>query len=142
VTRDFCDLPSEGEVQSYLSDMSEFDLTRFVRISRLELVQTTITAISGDFGAITRVAMYYAPANEPDGEVLLGSASSPAGFGDTIVLFPEDTVDFLELIRENDADTSGECPQVRIEVVVNDIPATDISYELDIILDAYARLGF
>lgn len=142
VTRDYCDMPTEGEVQDYLREAWDFDLSRLVRISRLDLVHTTITATSGDFEVFTRLSVYYLPAGDPAGEVLLGTASSATGFGDTIVLTPSDAVDFLELIVENDAYTGSECPQMRIEVTANGVPSSDVAYQVDVSLDAYAKLRF
>jgi hypothetical protein len=61
--------------------------------------------------------------------------------GDRVVLAPNETIDFLELVRENDADESGECPQLRIEATLSDVPTSDIAYEVDVTVDAYASLG-
>ncbi len=142
VTRDFCDMPSEDEVQSHLTEVSGFDVSRLVRISRLELVEMVVTATSGSFDVVTQMSVYYLPAGDPAGEVLLGTASSPTGFGDTIVLVPSDRVDFLELIQENDAYAGSECPKLRIEMAFDGLPSIDIAYQVDVVLDAYAQLSF
>ncbi|HOF39672.1 MAG TPA: hypothetical protein PLD73_06330 [Candidatus Hydrogenedentes bacterium] len=140
VTRDFCSMPTENEVQSYLTEVSGFNVSRLVRVSRLELVEMAITATSGRFDAVTSMSLYYLPAGNPAGEILLGTASSPTGFGDTIVLIPSSRVDFLDLIKEDDAYSGSECPKLRIELSFGGLPSIDIAYRVDVSLDAYVRL--
>ncbi|MGI6461360.1 MAG: hypothetical protein ACOX5J_14950 [Candidatus Hydrogenedentales bacterium] len=140
VTRDFCTMPAEKEVQSYLTEVSGFNVSRLVQISRLELVEMVITATSGRFDVVTDMSLYYLPAGDPADEILLGTASSPTGFDDRIILTPSDRVDFLELIKENDAHADDECPKLRIELSFNGLPSINIAYRVDVLLDAYVRL--
>ncbi len=112
----FSDLPSEAELQELMREAAGgFDVSQFVSLTRIRLNKTTLTATQGDFGVVSGLAVYYVPADGGN-EVLLGRASSASGFGTEIVLNPEDTVDFLELVRANDAFEGDGSPVLRVEI--------------------------
>ncbi|MFO7974160.1 MAG: hypothetical protein R6V12_05955 [Candidatus Hydrogenedentota bacterium] len=136
---ELCGLPSEGELEGYVEEISPF-LARFLTISRIELGAAEATATSGDFSAITKVSVYYQPANNPDNEQLLASASSPDGFGSVVELNPVGSFDFLTILREQD-DDSENCPKVRLEAEASGVPEEDITFGTDITVDVYARVS-
>jgi hypothetical protein len=57
------------------------------------------------------------------------------------VLLPPEDVDFLELIRDNDANGVDDCPTIEIEVTAHMLPLEDVHYAAEAQLDAYARVG-
>jgi len=137
----FCDMPTEEELSEQLKGEGSFDVTRFVRPNRLELVETIITATSGDFDFLTAMTIRYIPKPGAGPIVVLGSASAPEGFGTEIVLVPEEGVDFLELIRANDDSDSEQCPKIEYEMTFKSVPLQDVNYRLDITVDGYVELG-
>lgn len=99
----FCDMPTEDELQEQVTTVGEIDLSSFIRLEKLELVETVLTATSGDFDFMTEMTVRFLPQPGAGSPVVLGTASNPAGLGAEVVLVPEDGVDFLALIRANDA---------------------------------------
>jgi len=139
-----CSLPSEDEISDEYMRVGDVDVSRFVRLSRVELQQTVFTATQGDFNFLSGLAVWYRPApvnGEEQDAILLGSATNPEGLGAQVVLTPPDTVDFLELIRENDANRSDECPELVLELTIRSVPLQNIEYRVDTTFDAYAWVG-
>lgn len=142
--QDFCTIPSEDELEEQFLDAGDFNLSEFAKLSRLELVETTLTASSGDFNFLSEMTIRYipAPVDGVDQEaVVIGTASNPIGLGTVVTLLPPEDVDFLDLIRANDENDSGECPQLEFEVVARSIPTQDVTYEVELTIDAFARVG-
>lgn len=143
-TRDFCEIPSEDEAAAGVRMVGNINVSRFVQLSRIELFQIVIAATEGDFGFANEVVLRYIPAHSsgpaPD-PVVLGVASNPSGFGSTIVLTPPEGVDFLALIRENDASGVDACPTLEIEITAHSLPLQTVRYAAEAHLDAYAMAG-
>ncbi len=137
----FCDMPSEQDISDQVTTVGEVDLSQFVRLNRLELVETVLTATSGDFGFMTEMTVRFIPKPGAGETVVLGTASDPNGFGTEIVLVPPDDVDFLELIRANDAADPNDCPKIEYEITFQSAPLQDVEYRLDVTVDGYAELG-
>ncbi|MDZ4858952.1 MAG: hypothetical protein SGI88_08195 [Candidatus Hydrogenedentes bacterium] len=139
--QEFCDMPTEEELSEQLQGEGSFDITRFIRPNRLELVETTITATSGNFDFLTGMTVRYIPRPGAGPTVVLGTASASGGFGTEIVLVPEDGVDFLELIRANDESQSDQCSKIEYQMTFQSVPLQDVEYRLDITVDGYVELG-
>lgn len=137
----FCDLPSEEELEDEVLQVADFDISRFVQLHRLELVNTTLTATSGDFNFMTGMTVRFVPQPGAGPAVVLGTASNPNGFGSQIVLTPVADVDLLELIRANDAAGDDDCPKLEYEITFKSIPLSDVEYTVDVTVDGYAELG-
>lgn len=139
-----CGMPSEAVVTGAFRLSSGLNLGNLVQLSRLELVRLDLRALYGDFSNITELAVFYLPADAQDTgalPVLLGQAASPGGFGPSVALQPLDDVDLLALIRENDASNSPDCPRALFQVTVQGAPVSETDFEIDLVVDAYARLG-
>ncbi|HRK36711.1 MAG TPA: hypothetical protein PLJ47_19085 [Candidatus Hydrogenedentes bacterium] len=137
----FCEMPTEEELSEQLKGEGAFDITQFIRLNRLELVETTLTATSGNFNFLTDLTVRFVPKPGAGNAVVLGTASAPGGFNTEIVLIPEDDVDFLALIRANDASDSDACPKIEYEMTFQSIPLQDVEYRLDVTVDGYVELG-
>lgn len=137
----FCDMPSEAELSGEVLEAGGIDFSRFIALYRLELVQTTITARDGDFDFLTGMTVRYIPVPGAGDPVELGTASDPSGLGTEIVLVPPEDVDFLELIRANDAANSEECPQLEFELTFTAPPLHDVRYRVDVTVDAFVEVG-
>ena len=141
---DFCDMPSEEALEDQFLQVGEIDISKFVRLSRLELVESTITATQGDFNFLSAMTVRFIPApvnGVAQDPVVLGTASNANGLGTVVVLTPPAPVDFLDLIQQNDANPSSECPKLELEVTVRAIPSQDVSYTAEVSIDAYAEIG-
>lgn len=139
-----CNLPSEEDAEAMLREVAGLDLSDFLRLSRLELAETVLTATQGDFSFISAVTLRYvaAPVNgEEPGSVVIGTASQPGGFGSQIFLYPPDDVDFLDLIQLNDQRDPDTCPSLEVEVTLRSVPLEEVHYSVDVTLDAYAEAG-
>jgi hypothetical protein len=101
-------------------------------------------ATQGDFNFIRAITVSFIPAaaigGSPD-PVVLGSAVRANGLGDRIRLNPPPEVDLLERIRENDANTSGNCPKLRYDITFSAPPLSDVEYIIDITVDGYVEVG-
>lgn len=137
----FCDMPTEDELQEQVTTVGDIDLSSFIRLDRLELVETVLTATSGDFSFMTEMTVRYLPKPGAGDPVVLGTASDSNGFGTEIVLIPEDGVDFLELVRANDAVGGDGCPRIEYTITFQSIPTQDVEYRLDVTVDGYAEVG-
>ena len=137
----FCDLPTEDELQSQVTTVGDIDLSSFIRLHRLELVQTVLTATSGDFDFMTELTVTFIPKPGAGDPVVLGATSDANGFGTEIVLVPTDDVDFLELIRANDEGDPDTCPKIQYEITFKSVPLQDVEYRLDVTVDGYAEVG-
>jgi hypothetical protein len=143
---DLCFLPTEDEVREVLAQAGDLNLSSLVEISEMDLKDITLTATSGDFSAITDIVVTYIPkpvGGVPLAGVELGRASSPTGFGSTIVLTPTAPVDLLALIRENDGNPAPGCPKLAIWVAGNTVASKQaIAWQAEANVDVYAFLGW
>lgn len=137
----FCDMPTEQELSDQVTTVGDVDLSRFVRLNRLELVKTVITATSGDFDFMTKMTVRFIPKPGAGPTVDLGTASDPNGLGTTIELVPPGNVDFLALIRANDAGDPNACPKIEYEITFKSVPLQDVQYRLDMTVDGFAEVG-
>ncbi len=141
---DMCDIPSESDLESRFLQVGGVDISNFIRLSGLDLVETKITATSGNFNFLSSMTVRYipAPVNGQDQDpVVLGTATNSNGLGTEISLVPPEPVDFLDLIRANDANDSQECPKLEVEMTPRSIPLQDVEYTADVTVDAYAQVG-
>ncbi len=139
-----CDLPSEAEIAAMAGSVGGIDLSSIIAVSDLNLVQTIVTATSGDFSFLTEITVRWIPApvnGQEQTPIVLGTASAPGGFGTQIVLVPTSPVDLIELIRMNDANTSDDCPMIELEVDASGPPLSDVSYTVDLDIDAFVEIG-
>jgi hypothetical protein len=145
VDEDICNLPTEADITTLLQQVSSIDLSGFVTITQLVLAETELLALSGDFSFLSEITLSYIP-KPVDGveqdPVVMGTASAPGGFGNTIILQPSQNVDLLALILENDANPATECPKVRFEATVISVPPSAVSWSAAVDLDAYAMVNF
>jgi hypothetical protein len=137
----FCDMPTEEELQEEVTTVGEIDLSTFIRLDKLELVETKITATSGNFNFLTAMSIRFLPKPGAGNPVVLGAAINPNGFGTEIVLEPEDGVDFLALIRANDEADPNDCPRIEYTMTFQSLPSQDVEYTLDVTVDGYAEVG-
>ena len=137
----FCDMPTEDELQEQVTTVGDIDLSAFIRLERLELVETVLTATSGDFDFLTGITVRFLPKPGAGNPVVLGTASDPSGLGTEIVLEPEDGVDFLELIKANDAGDPDACPRIEYTLTFQSVPTQDVEYRLDVTVDGFAEVG-
>jgi hypothetical protein len=141
---DLCDIPSESDLESKFMQVGGVDVSNFIRLSGLELVETKITATSGNFNFLSSMTVRYIPApvnGRAQDPVVLGTATNQNGLGTEISLVPPVPVDFLDLIRENDDNPSSECPKLEVEMTPRAIPLQDVEYTADVTVDAYAQVG-
>lgn len=137
----FCDMPTEEELQEQVTTVGDIDLSAFIRLDRLELVETVLTATSGDFDFLTGMTVRFLPKPGAGNPVVLGAASNPNGLGTEIVLEPEDGVDFLALVRANDAADPDDCPRIEYTLTFQSVPTQDVDYRLDVTVDGFAEVG-
>jgi len=141
---DMCEIPSESDLAEQYLQVGGVDVSNFIQLSRLELVEMKITATSGNFNFLSSISVRYIPApvnGQEQDPVTLGTATNQNGLGTEISLVPPEPVDFLELIREDDANPSSECPKLEVEMTPRSIPLQDVEYTADVTIDAYARVG-
>ncbi|MBI4558738.1 MAG: hypothetical protein HY706_14245 [Candidatus Hydrogenedentes bacterium] len=142
VENEFCDLPTEEEWAERVLQIGDVDLRWFSRLVALDLVEIKLTATSGDFSDITDVSVTFVPAPGSEGEpVILGTASNPNGFTTDVHLMPIDGVDLLPLVRENDANESGECPRLRYRITYSTLLNAEVEFDVDVTVDAIAEIG-
>jgi hypothetical protein len=139
--QNFCNMPSEDEFAAAVLEVGEFDFTRFFRLHELDVVEFLIKAKEGDFDFLTEMTIRYIPKPGAGDPVEFGTASDPDGLGREIVLVPPEGVDFLELIRANDASDSEECPKLEFELTYSAPPLQDVEYRFDVTVDAFVEVG-
>jgi hypothetical protein len=138
--QNLCDFPSEEEIEREILQVGMIDLSRFIGIYRIELVETLITAKEGDFDFLTGISVRFVPKPGAGDPVELGSASDPNGLGSDIELVPPADVDFLELIRANDASDSVLCPKLEFDLTFSRPPLQDIKYRVDVTIDGFVEV--
>jgi len=138
---DFCDIPSEQELQEQVLNVGGVDLSRFIRLSGLHLVNTHIVATSGNFNFMTSMTVRFIPKPGAGDPVTLGTASNAGGLGTDIVLVPPSPVDFLDLIRANDASPSLLCPKLEYTITFTGPPTSDVDYSAEVTVDGYVDVG-
>jgi hypothetical protein len=114
-----CTLPDSDGVDAMIQDAVGDFVGGMVEMERLELLDVTIRATQGDFNSITELSMYYEPKpvlGVAQPVIELGEASSSGGLGSTITLEPPDSVDFLELIENNEANPTPDCPKFGVRM--------------------------
>lgn len=143
VESELCDMPSEAELKEELRNVVDsIDLTNIITISRIEVVSTTITATSGNFNSLDSVALEYVPKpvnGQPQSAISLGSVASPPQLGSQIVLTPPSTVDMLQLIKANDANSGPGCPKARM-TAEGTPPVTPISWQSEVTVNIWAKI--
>jgi len=139
ITQPFCDLPSEAELTERIQSVGGFDVSRFARISAVELTETRFVAVDGDFSFANSASIHLTPVG---GEVFsLGEASAPEGFGDAIILVPTEKVQLLEIIRANDAAPSELCPLLELQFTMGALTVPEVQFQIFVVVDAFVELG-
>jgi hypothetical protein len=141
---DLCNIPSESELEERFLQVGGVDISNFIRLSGLHIVETKLTATSGNFNFLSALTIRYIPAPENGQEqvpIVLGSATNPNGLGNEINLVAPEPVDFLDLIRKNDDNSSSECPELEIEMTPRSIITNNVEYDIAVTVDAYAQVG-
>ena len=143
VESDLCDLPSEAELKEELRNLVDtIDLTNLITLSRIEVVNTKITATSGNFNNLDQVSLEYVPkpvSGQEQPPVSLGSVSTPPQLGNQIVLTPPSTVDMLQLMRQNDDNAGPGCPKVKM-TAEGTAPVTPISWQSEVTVNIWAKI--
>ena len=104
------------------------------RIEDVELVDTRLTAASGNFKDITYFGMLWQPSpveGVSQSEVDLGHATSALGLDSPLVLPPTATVDFLTLLDNESDNPEGECPGLGVRIA-GSVPAAEDMPEIDV----------
>jgi len=141
IEQELCTLPAEDDLTDVFRQAGEIDLSSVVKLSRVELKRTVLHASNGDFRDVKAIQVYFVPRNGSVFNVVnLGGAVSLTGFGGAIEIEPPKDVDLLELIRENDSMPGEGCPTLRVRVT-GAVPEEPITWDAQIDVDAYARLG-
>ncbi len=138
-----CDLPSEADLKEIIRDAAGDVVAGIFTITRMDVRALLLNATEGDFSDFNRITLYYVPkpvdgVNQPP--VVIGTAEATGVFGTQVSLEPPEPVDFLELIRANDANTGPGCSGIYISVS-GEIPDETPTWDTDISLDVYTRLG-
>jgi len=141
---DLCNIPSESELEENFLQVGGVDISNFIRLSGLNIIETKLTATSGNFNFLSALTIRYIPAPEngqQQNPIVLGTATNPSGLGSEVNLVAPEPVDFLDLIRKNDENPSSECPQLEIEMTPRSISTNNVNYDIAVTLDAYAQVG-
>ncbi len=141
--KELCNLLSEEDINTLFTEAAGVDLSSLVRMSRFELAGAALTATQGDFSFLSAITLRYIPKPVNGVEqqaVILGAASDNDGFGTVIELLPVGTVDFLDLIQANDANTGEGCPTLEIEATPRSLPTSKVSLDAVVSIDAYAEI--
>jgi hypothetical protein len=112
-------------------------------LEAIDLTQITVTASTGTFNTVRAVSLWYIPKpflGVPGIPTELGTAVSLTGFGSEIVLKPIGNVDFLKLIRDNDANFFEGTPELQL-MVWGTPPADTVVWTAKGLADVYVRLG-
>ena len=140
----FCEVLTEDDILAVLEQILGPTLAPIFEVTEIELTGARMTALQGDLSGLTDLRAYYMPVAEPGMEpelVLLSSATSETGFGQSIQLEPAAEIDLLDLIRENE-NTSGEgCPSILVELS-GLVPEEFIVLEAEIQVDVYGTATF
>jgi len=145
IEQNIYNLPTEEDITELLKQASSIDLSGFVTITRLELVETELRALAGSFSFVSEITLSYVPKpvnGVAQAPVLIGTASAPGGFGSAITLQPVQGVDLLALILENDANPAAGYPKVRFDAALLAIPTTTVTWSATVDVDAYASISF
>jgi len=118
-----CAIPNEETMWTMIREKLGALLGDFVAshytIDKLELLESRMTATVGSFEALTFVKLGFKPAAVNGVEQTpfeLGEMSSEQGLGTEIILAPPVPVDLVQIMRDTEANTSGDCPLVSAEV--------------------------
>jgi len=117
-------------------------LADLVAVTSLEVVGLNLTATSHDFSDFTEIRVFYIPkGGEVQDAIELGGAEAPDGFGNSITLAPPpgQTLDLLELVRENDANPAEGWPMTYL-TVTGSIPEALPTWDTEVTLNAYPVL--
>jgi hypothetical protein len=139
-----CELPTEEDLNELARENVESNFSRLVSLSEILVQDVTILATQGNFEGLTAIAVFYVPApvlGIPQLPVALGSAASIGGFDVEVNLEPLNEVDLLELVRDNDANLTDDCPTLTV-VVTGEVPEIPIGWQATIMADVYGVLGF
>jgi len=139
------DFPEEEFITQTISDVAGKLIASLVHVNRLELVSVNMTATEGDFNALTEVHLFYVPKSGSElgqDEIEIGQAVSESGLGEILELAPPEDgpVDFLELIRDNDANEAEGWPTAYM-TVKGDIPESLPKWDTEVSLKVYASVG-
>lgn len=143
VRQDFCEMPTEAELQSQMPAIGGISLSGFARFDAIDVMSATLTATKGDFSFIREIVIRFVP-KPVDGveqpPIELGRASSDGGFGTTMVLVPDERVDFLDLVRANEANLAPGCPAIEF-TVTGTRPLEEVEWTGQADAEVYVRLG-
>lgn len=134
-----CDLPTQDDIKEIVRQNLGEWVANLITLDEMNLVETKLEALQGNFATITHVALKWRPEPVDDVEqpfVNLGTDDAPSGFGTDIVLAPEEQVDFLELIDEAAANPSTECASLNMDVsgtVPADLPVWEVTVTVEIV---------
>ena len=131
-----CTLPDRDHIDEMVKDAVGGFVAGMLDLERLDLLEITIHATESDFNTVDWLSLSYEPkpilsVEQP--AVELGEATSESGLGTTIALQPPESVDFLDLIEDNEANPTPGCPQLEVRMsgtVPVDTPRWDVTVKL------------
>jgi hypothetical protein len=136
-------LPTREDLRS-LFDLGLGDLlVSLIHIESVELLDTTLTATSGDFEALTHIGLGWRPPDvqgAPQPRINLGSETALSGLESPTVLTPEQPVDFLAIIDNEANNPSTDCPSLIVEVK-GYVPDAIPTWNVQLSLRVSARFG-
>jgi hypothetical protein len=141
---DLCNIPSESELEERFLQVGGVDISNFIRLSGLNIIETKLTATSGDFNFLSALTIRYIPAPENGQEqdpIILGTATNDNGLGIEVNLVAPEPIDFLDLIQQNDENPSSECPELEVEMTPRTLITQNVEYAIAVTVDAYAEVG-
>jgi hypothetical protein len=115
----FCALPDRGDIEEMIRGAVGGVVAGMLDLDRLEVIAIEIEAVEGDFNTLTELSLHYEPkpvlgVEQP--AIDLGETSAEAGLGAAITLQPPETVDFFDLIENNDANPAPGCPELHLRL--------------------------
>ena len=136
-------LPSREDLRG-LFDFGLGDLlVSLIHLESVELLETTLTATSGDFDVLTHLGLAWRPsdlAGVPQPRIDLGSETALSGLESPTVLTPDQPVDFLAIIDSEAINPSADCPSLIVEVKGH-VPDPIPTWNVQLLLRVTARFG-
>lgn len=140
---DLCFLSSLGEIEELL-ELAAGDFADLVTVTNLNIVSITFTATLGDFSGLDEITVWIKPKDVdgvPQDLIILGSAVGPHDPVNSISFDVEGSVNLLDIIADNDANSGPGCPEIVIEVtgtITDDL----IAWTGDIDVDGFGFISF
>jgi hypothetical protein len=141
---EMCEFPSEAKLYEFIEQEAGELVAKLVKLDKAEVVSAAFNATQNDFSALSAIHLFFVP--KPLGgieqpAITMGEAEAPGGFGTEIVLAPPEPLDFMQLIRDNDANPDPSCPGAYL-TVAGSLPEALPVWDTKVTLKIYAHIGF